>query len=150
MAPSHDIMLCDTWIRPQHPQKKPDHRKGHRENGVGKTDQAQVALYCTHNLYLCDLANSHRTIPAAIEIFNECFIPHWGISTLPSHSFNASSPTPLTSFPNTTTVLPECWVVNACKGTLFSTCSTAKISYPSSFNSFRASRMSLKYFQSTV
>ena len=32
------------------------------------------------------LTNSHNTIPAAVEIFNECFIPNCGISIQPSHS----------------------------------------------------------------
>src|SRR5882757_3951981 len=46
------------------PQKKTDHRERHRENSVGKTDQAQVVLYCTHILFL--FATGPMVCPAGV------------------------------------------------------------------------------------
>ena len=60
------------------------------------------------SIHILILTNSHNTIPAATEMFNECFIPNCGISMEPSQSFNTSSPTPLTSLPNTTASLLYC------------------------------------------
>src|SRR5882762_1954559 len=133
------------------PQKKTDQRKRHRKNGMRKLDQAQIILNCTHNYFFTRVrTSSHKTIPAAIEIFNECFIPHCGISTLPSHKASASSPTPDTSFPKTTANRPECLIPNSGKGILPSVCSIAKTAYPSSFKSRTASAVVAKYCHSTV
>jgi len=66
-------------------------------------------------------------MPAATEIFKECFMPNWGISMLPSHNKIVSCSTPETSLPKISAILSRSILEKFSSEMLSATCSTANI-----------------------
>ena len=90
--------------RTQNPEPRTQYPEPSTQNPEPRT-QYPVPIYLSPLTIFplgSSLTNTSQiTIPAATEIFSECFVPYWGISTQSSKKGIRHSSSPLTSFPKT-------------------------------------------------